>query len=93
MLLFWILWIIDAIVALIALYFFFIGLVDGSVSSFNGGLWAGMLIGLAVLLAGTWYLKEIQLTVAKILLGFLAVPAVGFGLFMLIAILTKAKWN
>ncbi len=35
MILFWILWGIDAIVALIAVYFFIVGLSDGSVSSFN----------------------------------------------------------
>ncbi len=51
MILFWILWGIDAVVTLVALYFFFIGLSDGSVSSFNGGLWMGMLLGLAVILS------------------------------------------
>ncbi len=40
MILFWILWGIDFIVALIAVYFFIVGLGDGSVTSFNGALLA-----------------------------------------------------
>jgi multisubunit Na+/H+ antiporter MnhF subunit len=34
---------IDLLVALVVLYFFVIGLADGSVSSFNMSLWLGLL--------------------------------------------------
>ena len=44
---FWILWGIDAIVGAIAVAFFFIGIADGSVSSFNIALWLVILAALA----------------------------------------------
>ena len=94
MILFWTLWCIDAVVALVALYFFFIGLGDGSVSSFNGGLWFGLLVGLAAVLGGSLMLKSAgHLVAAKVLLSVLAIPALLFFLFFLIATLTKARWN
>jgi hypothetical protein len=94
MILFWILWGIDAIVGVVTLYFFFVGLADGSVSSFNGGLWLVILVVLAALLGGSLLLKSADhLALAKSLLALLAIPALLFGLYMLIAIFSGAKWN
>jgi hypothetical protein len=36
---FWMLWGWDALIASVFVYFFLVGLADGSVSSFNAGLW------------------------------------------------------
>ena len=58
MILFWIFWGIDTIVALVLLYLFFIGLSDGSVSSFNIGLWFLLLLVSIGLLGGSFYLKS-----------------------------------
>ena len=94
MILFWILWGIDALVALVAIYFFIVGLGDGSVSSFNGLLWLGILAGLAAVMGGSWMLKASgQLKSAKILLSVVAVPAILFFLFFLLIILSKPRWN
>jgi hypothetical protein len=94
MTLFWILWGIDVLVALIIVCFFIIGLGDGSVSSFNGALWFGLLIGLATLLGGSWWLKSCgKLVAAKGLLSVVAIPAVLFFLFFLLLILSKPRWN
>ncbi|MBA4852987.1 osmoprotectant transporter permease [Emticicia sp. BO119] len=94
MILFWVFWGIDAIVALIAVCFFFTGLADGSVSSFNIGLWLIMLIVIAAVLSGTLALRSAgNLTLAKILAGLLAVPAFLFFLFFIIIICSGAKWN
>jgi hypothetical protein len=93
MIFFWILWIFDAIVALVVLYFFFIGLTDGSVSAFNGKLWTGILIGLIIIMLGSWFLRTDHLSISKGLLAILAIPSFFYGLFLLIAILTGAKWN
>jgi len=41
--LFWILWSIGALVVLVTVVFFFWVLTDGSVQSFNMGLWLGLL--------------------------------------------------
>jgi hypothetical protein len=94
MILFRILWVIDAIVALIVLYFFIIGLGDGSVSSYNSALWGGILAALAGILGGSILLKNAgQLKMAKALLWVLAIPALLYGLFMLVAVFSGAKWN
>ena len=92
--LFWILWGIDALIALIALYFFFIGLVDGSVSSFNIGIWGLLLIGLAVIVFGSLWLKSVnQLGLAKGLLSILAIPGILYALFILMIIIGNPRWN
>jgi hypothetical protein len=48
---------VDILAAPVIVYFFFIGLADGSVSSFNGGLWFAILAALAVILGGGWKLN------------------------------------
>jgi len=42
---FWIPWGMAAVVTGVVVLFFLLGLADGTVSSFNGGLWALVLIG------------------------------------------------
>ena len=91
---FWILWGIDAVIALIFIYFFFEGLSDGTVSSFNAGLWVLLLAGLGAVLIGGYWLHTHQHEVgAKVLVSLLAVPGVLAGLFFLILILTNPRWN
>lgn len=81
---FWILWVIDAVVALVILYFFFIGLADGSVSSFNMGLWLVILAVVAgVLFGGFQLMTHRHLLAAKLVLGILAVPGLVYGIFVL----------
>jgi hypothetical protein len=43
---------LDSLAALAVAYFFAAGLVDGSVSAFNGELWAGLLLGVAAVIGG-----------------------------------------
>lgn len=94
MIFFWILWAIDALVTAIVVFFFLAGLMDGTVSSFNGGLWFGILVALAIVIGGSLYLKSISyLTLAKLLLAVLAVPALLFALYFLVAIFSGARWN
>jgi hypothetical protein len=50
---FWILWGWDALIAAVFVYFFLAGLADGSVSSFNMGLWLVTLGVLAVVMLGS----------------------------------------
>lgn len=92
--LFWIFWGIDALVALIAIYFFVVGLADGSVSANNIMLWLLLLGTLMALLAGGLYLKSAgKLLWANALLGVLAVPAFLFCLFFIVAIASDVRWN
>ena len=91
---FWILWGIDAVIALIFVCFFFIGISDGSVSSFNGGLWFLTLAALAAILVGGYWLQMHQNAVlAKTLLAVLAIPGLLGGLFFLILLITNPRWN
>ncbi|MFN4255040.1 MAG: osmoprotectant transporter permease [Saprospiraceae bacterium] len=91
---FWVLWWFDAIVACIALYFFFVGLGDGTVSSFNGGLWSLLLLGLAVILFGSqWLHAHGHPTLAMLLLAVLAVPAFFYLLIIVIAVIGGERWN
>lgn len=91
---FWIPWIIDAVVALIAVTFFFIGLADGSVSSFNSALWFLILACLAGVLGGSlWLRANGRSGIATILLLLLAVPACLSGLLLVIVLLEGPRWN
>ncbi len=92
--LFWILWGIDALVASGFLYFFFVGVTDGSVSSFNITLWLGILGFFAALIGGTLWLKLTNHPGIGICI--LAVPAiVAFltALLFLVIILSNPRWN
>ena len=82
---FWLIWSIDAIVAAVVLYFFFVGLADGSVSSFNMLLWLALLAGVGLVVIGSLVLRAKGKPHLGILLGlFLAAPGLAFGLFFLV---------
>jgi hypothetical protein len=89
-----ILWGIDAVIAGIFLYFFVVGLGDGSVSSFNMRLWLGTLGTLASVLAGSSKLQRSGRShLANSLLMILAVPGLAAGLFFLAIIIINPQWN
>lgn len=91
---FWIIWGFDALIALIAIYFFLIGLSDGTVSARNMKMWLGLLLGLAVILGGSICLRSHGHTgMALSLLGILAIPGFLYALFMLVNLLSNERWN
>lgn len=91
---FWILWIFDALIALVAVYFFIVGLSDGTVSSFNIKLWLALLAGLAIVLGGSyWLYTHDRIGQAKGLLSILAIPGFLYLLFILMVIIFKPRWN
>lgn len=91
---FWIPWGIDLVVALIAIGFFFVGLADGSVSSFNIGLWMLILAVIAAVVGGSLALRAAGRTgLAMGLATLFAVPSVLIGLFFLVLIAVPARWN
>jgi hypothetical protein len=91
---FWLLWGFDALMALVVLYFFFVGLADGSVSSFNMGLWLIILLVLGgVLLGSLWLRSTGHSGAAKGVLLILAVPGVLFLLYFLILLIAPPRWN
>ena len=91
---FWIPWAIDTVIAAIAVFFFLWGLADGSVSTFNLGLWMLMLGGVAVVVAGSLWLRSSgRAGLGTALALVLAIPGVLVGLFFLILIVGNPRWN
>ncbi len=94
MILFRIFWIIDAITTATVLYFFVIGLGDNSISCYNAGIWAIMVILPIALLIGSCALKiKNKLILAKLLLALMAIPVFLYFLFYLLLIISNPKWN
>lgn len=94
MLLFRILFGFDSLVALVALYFFVVGLADGSVSSFNILLWLALLAGIATVLGGSMLLNvRGHRGPANALLSVLAFPGFCFALFLLLVLVLQPRWN
>ena len=84
----------DALAALGIVAFFIIGIQDGSISSFNGGLWFGLIAALAVILGGGWKLAQSGNRRAAItLLLVLAIPALCFLLFFGLILIVNPRWN
>jgi len=84
----------DALVALVVLYFFVIGLADGSVSSFNMGLWLGILALVAAVLGGGWMLAAAgRPAFAASVLMVLFIPGLLYALFLLLVVLTQPNWH
>lgn len=91
---FWILWVFNALMALVPVYLFFAGLTDGSITSTNFGLWILILVLVAGLLGGTYWLKtKNQLVAARILLILAAIPSLLAILFLVIATTGNVRWN
>jgi len=91
---FWIPWGIDVVIALVFVFFFFVGLADGTVSSFNMGLWLLTLAALASVVGGSLALRAAaRLQTATALVMILAIPGVLVGLFFLAMIVVPVRWN
>jgi hypothetical protein len=89
-----VLWSVAVIVAAIGVVFFFIGIGDGTVSSFNIVLWVALLAGLAIVVFGSRSLQRRGRTgVATAVAALLAVPALLFGALLVIAVATGVRWN
>jgi hypothetical protein len=92
--LFWIFWGIDALICVIALVYFFLGLANGSVASFNIGIWMAGLAALTVIIVGSLLLKKHGHPIFGIvLLLVLAIPALLYGLFVFLFVVTGTTWN
>lgn len=89
-----VLWTLNAVAASVVVLFFFIGLADGTVSSFNILLWLGILLALGLILAGSKSLMQKgKKQWAIILVSLLALPVVLFLLFFTAVIFSGGRWN
>lgn len=84
----------NAAALLVALYFFVIGLGDGTVSSFNIVLWLTILAGLiAVPLCGLILKTRGYRGIAVLVLAIVAAPAIIAGIFILTMLISPPRWN
>ena len=91
---FWVLWAIDAVIAAVALYFFFSLAAGGRVGSFNILPWLAILAALAVVIGGSVWLRSVgQRAVAIILLLLLAIPGALFILFFLLLLILHPNFH
>jgi len=91
---FWFLWAIDAVIAAVALYFFFSLAAGGRVGSFNILPWLAILAALAAVLGGSVWLRSIgQQVVAIVLLLGLAIPVALLGLFFLLLLILHPNFH
>jgi high-affinity Fe2+/Pb2+ permease len=91
---FWILWIFTALMSLVPVYFFFVGLKDGSITKRNFALWFLILLIIAGVLYGSLWLKDHdRLGMAKGVLAVAAIPGVFVVLYFIIVLIGKPKWN
>ena len=82
------------LVAVVAVVFFFVGIADGSVSSFNIALWLGLLGAIAALLAlGRSLRVRGHPKAAVALLSLLALPGLMYAFFMILVVASGTKWN
>jgi len=80
--------------AAVAGAFFVIGVADGSVSSFNLGIWLVLLGGLGVALWAGWTLRARGRTGAAIaVLAIVAAPGLVYALFALLLVVLHPRWN
>ena len=91
---FWLLWCIDAVIAAVALYFFFSLAAGGRVGSFNILPWLAILGALAAVVGGSVWLRSVgQHSVAIVLLLLLAIPGALFVLFFLLLLILHPNFH
>jgi hypothetical protein len=91
---FWLPWGIAAAVTIVAVYYFFAGLVSGSVSSFNMGLWIAILLGTTGITACSLILKKAgRPGWGAVLALVLALPGLVAVLFLLLMVVTQPSWT
>jgi hypothetical protein len=91
--LFWIFWGIDALICIIIVIFFFQGLVNGSVSSFNIWIWIVILAALVAIMGGSLWLERREHHVfAILLLLVITVPGLFYVLIIVLTIVSGTPW-
>jgi len=94
MVFFWILWIFNALMSLIPLFFFFEGISARTINEDNWWMWVLILLVVGLVLGGTYWLKtKNQLVVAKVVLILASLPSILALIFILIAIFGDVRWN
>ena len=85
---------VASVVALVIVIFFFWGLADGSVYSFNFAIWfVALVIAVAAPIFGVQFATRGHHFAAIFVLGILALPGLVYGLFLLVVVGSGTSWN
>ena len=80
--------------AMVILYFFLVGLIDGSITARNGMIWSILLLAVAASLVGGTVLKRHGfITWSKLCLAVLAIPGWLYAFYLVLIVVTKPRWN
>ena len=91
---FWFLWSIDAVIAAVALYFFFSLAGHGRIGSFNILPWLVILAILAAVMGGSIWLRSVgQRALAIVLVVLLAIPGTLYALFILLLVILHPNFR
>jgi ABC-type branched-subunit amino acid transport system permease subunit len=91
---FWIIWTFDLLGALVAGWFFCIGIMDGSVGADNIGLWLLIMAGLVAVLYGSVSLyRRCKIKPAYLLLAVLALPCLLMLFFIIMLVFSDVHWQ
>jgi hypothetical protein len=91
---FWFLWSIDAVIAAVALYFFFSLAGHGRIGSFNILPWLVILAILAAVMGGSIWLRSVgQRALAIVLVLLLAIPGTLYALFILLLVILHPNFR
>lgn len=90
-----ILWLFNAVMSLIPVIYFFIGLADGSITDRNMGMWMIILLLVAGILYGSIWLKNNgRVSLGKIILVVAGMPyAMMILLYLLSIIMGPSGWH
>src|SRR5262249_47503730 len=91
---FTIFWTLDALISVLVLYLFFVGISDGSISSLNIEIWSILLAGMACVLGGgVWLKTQNHLGLGVLLAGLIAVPGLLYAVFFVVLLFANPRWN
>ncbi len=91
---FWFLWSIDAVIAAVALYFFFSLAGQGRIGSFNILPWLVILAILAAVMGGSIWLRSVgQRALAIVFVLLLAIPGILYALFILLLVILHPNFR
>ena len=91
---FWFLWSIDAVIAAVALYFFFSLAGHDRIGSFNILPWLVILAILAAVMGGSIWLRSTgQRALAIVFVLLLAIPGILYALFILLLVILHPNFR
>jgi hypothetical protein len=85
---------LNVLASLIVVIYFFIGIMDGTVTGRNMGMWLILLLVIGAMIAGSMMLyKHEKFVLAWILAGILVLPTLLALIYVVMVVLGVVRWN